>query len=349
MKILIIKPSSLGDVVQALPVLKCLRKRYPDATIDWLVNEELGEVLLDNAYLKAIHLWDRASWRRPGRFFTAVKKAVTLVQRLRRTRYDLVFDLQGLFRSGLIAFLSGAKEVIGFAEAREMAPIFYDRKVAARAREMHSVERYMLAVGADASDEKEFPVGISPRVSKTTKTLLSQMAYDGKRPFVVLAPGGRWRTKRWPVESFASLVERLTNEERVQVGLVGSSGERRTTERIAFLSGSRTMDFSGKTTLRELVCLMKKADVVAGNDSGPIHIAAAVGTPVVGLYGPTSPARTGPYGSQHTVLTSTLPCSPCFSRKCSLSVACMKQISVDAAYQACKRYLAVRRKTIAPS
>jgi len=348
-KILIIKPSSLGDVVQALPVLKCLRKKYPGARIDWLVNEELGDILLDNPYLNTVHLWDRAGWRKPRRFFGAVRKAAALVHKLRRTRYEFVFDLQGLFRSGLIAFLSGGRSVIGFAEAREMAPMFYSTKVAARAREMHSVERYILAVGAGLSDEKEFPIGISRDVEQRTEGLLLRMGYDATRPFVVLVPGGRWRTKRWPVENFASLAEMLARGEGAQVGLVGLSAERKVSGSIVSRSGWRAMDFSGKTTLRQLAWLMKKADAVVGNDSGPIHLAAAVGTPVVGLYGPTSPARTGPYGVQHTVVTSRLPCSPCFRRDCEISVACMREISVDIVYEACKRYIAAGKKPIAPS
>lgn len=344
MNILIIKPSSLGDVVQALPVLKILRQKYPHATIDWLVNEEVADILRDNPYLHTIHRWDRAIWRRPRCFLKALRNAASVVRELRRSRYDVVFDLQGLFRSAVLAFLSGGETVIGFANAREKAPLFYRKKVELPTKEMHSVERYIFAVGGDVSAEKEFPIEFSAEDREITESLLARMDYSTNKPFAILVPGARWPTKRWPPKQFAALADRLVKGEGVQVGLIGAPGEAALIQRIASLSRCRTMDFSGKTALKQLAYLLKKADLVVGNDSGPIHIAAAVGTPVVALYGPTSPLRTGPYGENHTVLTSSLPCRPCFSRKCAVSVACMKTISVDSVFEACKPYLDEARR-----
>ncbi len=343
MNILIIKPSSLGDVVQALPVLKRLRDKFPRARIDWLVNQEYADILSGNPYLNTVHFWDRSSWRKPRRFMVAVRNAARIVRALRKARYDMVIDLQGLFRSGLIAFLSGGKQVIGFSDAREMAPIFYDKEVKAPVGEMQSVERYVLAACGDAGGQKESTIVLSEHDRRTTANLLSRMQYDESKPFVVLAPGARRATKQWPSENFAALSARLARNHHAQIAFVGSPSEALSVERIARLSNCAVMDFSGKTNLKQLACLLKMADVVVGNDSAPIHIAAAVGTPVVGLYGPTSPTRTGPYGSQHTVLTSKLKCSPCFSRTCDLSAQCMRDISVEAVCEVCGRYLVAVR------
>jgi heptosyltransferase-1 len=339
MKMLVIKPSSLGDVVQALPVLSVLREKYPRARIDWLVNEEFGGILTDNPYLETIHLWDRAGWSRPARLPAALKKAASVIRHLRQAQYDVVLDLQGLLRSGLIARLSRAKEIIGFADAREMAPLFYSRKVHAPTDRMHSVERYVLAAGGDPSQEMHFPIAFSRQDKQTVEDLLARMQHDKSKPFIIFVPAARWETKRWPEKNYAALAEILHASDGAHVGLVGSHAELAPAKRIISMGTCPLMNFTGRTTLKQLAYLLKKADAVVGNDTGPIHIAAAVGTPAVAIYGPTSPTRTGPYGKQHTVLTSRLPCSPCFSRKCDLGVLCMREISVETVYRACKPYL----------
>ena len=339
MNILIIKPSSLGDVVQALPVLKLLRRKYPHARIDWLVNDALADILLDNPYLHTVHRWDRASWRQPRRFVRAFRNAASVVRRLRQTDYDVVIDLQGLLRSALLAFLSGGKTVIGFANSREMAPMFYRERVAIPTENMHSVDRYVLAVGGDVTHEIEFPMGLPRKDERSTEALLDRMGYDNGKPLVIFAPAARWPTKRWPAQNFAALAEGLVKKQGAEVGFVGSPGDAVLARRIVSLSRCRMMDFSARTTLKQLACLLREADVVVGNDSGPIHVAAALGTPVIGLYGPTSPLKTGPYGRTHTVLTSGLRCSPCFSRTCSISAECMRAISVESVFEACRPYL----------
>ena len=339
MNILIIKPSSLGDVVQALPVLEVLHQRFPSAQIDWLVNEEIADILSGNPYLRTVHLWDRASWRKPRLLPAAMGRTARLLRRLRRERYDLVFDLQGLFRSALMACLSGGRQVVGFADAREMAPLFYHKKVRAPVGAMHSVERYILAAGGNPSRGKQFPVVFSAREKQAAERLLAQAKQDTTRPLVVFVVGARWATKQWPPENFAALAEKLVASDGAQVALVGSRSEAPLACRIASTCGCAMMDFSGKTTLKQLAYLFQGAKVVVGNDSGPIHIAAAVSAPVVALYGPTSPTRTGPYGEQHTVLTTSLPCSPCFRRTCDQGTSCMTDISVESVYRACKPFL----------
>ena len=341
MNILIIKPSSLGDVVQALPVLEVLRETFPSAQIDWLVNEEIGDILSGNPYLRTVHLWDRASWRTLRLLPTAIRGTARLLQRLRRERYDLILDLQGLLRSALIARFSGGKQIVGFADAREMAPLFYHRQVRAPVGDMHSVERYVLAAGVrgQGSGIREFPIVFSEHERHAAERLLAELKRDATCPLVVFVVGARWETKHWPPENFAALAEQVVGRHGVEVGLVGSRGDSPLARRIASMCGCAMLDFSGKTSLKQLAYLFQRAEVVVGNDSGPIHIAAAVGAPVVALYGPTSPARTGPYGEPHKILTTSLPCSPCFRRTCNLGTPCMREISVETVYRACEPFL----------
>lgn len=341
MNILIIKPSSLGDVVQALPVLRVLRERFPSAEIDWLVNEEIGDILSGNPYLRTVHVWDRASWRKPRFLPHAVKKAARVLRELRRPRYDLVLDLQGLLRSAVMARISGGRKIVGFADAREMAPLFYHKKVKTPVAAMHSVERYVLAAEGRGrgSGDREFSIVFSEQEKEAAETLLEQANHDANRPLVIFVVGARWATKRWPPESFAALAEKLVTINGAQVALVGSKSEAPLARRIASMGACAVLDFSGKTSLKQLACLFQRAEVVVGNDSGPIHIAAAVGAPLIALYGPTSPARTGPYGTQHKILTTSLSCSPCFRRTCNLGTPCMRDISVETVYRACEPFL----------
>jgi heptosyltransferase-1 len=340
LKILIIKPSSLGDVVQALPVAKRLQEKYPDARIDWLVNKEFGDILSGNPSLHTVYLWDRENWRRLQTFSAALGHASGVVKNLRAQRYDLVLDLQGLFRSGLLASLSCGKRIVGFADAREKAAVFYHQKVDAPVREIHSVERYLLAAGVKPSGDEEFPIVFSSEDTASTENLLTEMGYEQDRPLAILVPGARWESKRWPPGNFVSLAERLAENQIAQVGFAGARGEKRFLEENPPQTDCRIMDFIGKTNLKQLAYLLKKADIVVGNDSGPTHIAAAVETPVVAFYGPTSPRCTGPFGPDHSVLKSRRKCRPCFSRTCDRAAVCMADISVQEAYEACAKHLA---------
>jgi heptosyltransferase I len=305
------------------------------------VNKESGDILSGNPYLRSVHLWDRASWRKLRLLPEAIRKAAGVLRELRRARYDLVLDLQGLFRSALLARLSGGKRIVGFEDAREFAPLFYHRKVRAPVGDMHSVERYILAAGGrdQGPGVREFPIVFSERESQAVENLLTDARRDVTRPLVVFVVGARWETKQWPPENFAALAETLVTSQAAEVALVGSRGDSPLANRIVSACRCPILDFSGMTTLKQLACLFQQAKVVVGNDSGPIHIAAAVGAPVVALYGPTSPARTGPYGEQHKILITSLPCSPCFRRTCELGTPCMREISVETVHRACEPFL----------
>ena len=309
MRILIIKPSSLGDVVQALPTVNLIRRRFPDAHISWLINAELSALLK-----KCPVIDDRIEFQRRNS-----GSWLPLLRRLRRERFDLVVDLQGLLRSGLFAFATGAARRIGLCDAREGARLFHTEVV--KVPRAHAVERYLLAARhlGCADGPIEFPLGLpnAPREN-----------------WIAINPSARWKTKLWGVENFRALVNRLPAE---RVVFTGSAVEADWINRLA--DGRRSV--AGKTDLFELCELYRRCAVVITNDSGPMHVAAAVGTPVVALFGPTDPALTGPHGKQHVILRSGISCSPCLKPYCTHKpeFECMTLITVEQVLAAAQPFI----------
>ena len=312
-RILFIKPSSLGDIVHALPTLAALRQRFPQAHIAWLVKRQWAELL------ERVEGLDRVWAVGPG-----IAAWPLEVSRLRAERFDLAVDLQGLFRSACMARLAGCPERVGFANGREGSPLLYTQRVAVPTPEMHAVDRYLLvadALGAARPETPQFRFRIPPTDREQVSAVLSRAGVRAGSAWIAINVSARWPTKRWPVESFAAVADRLHEESAGPVVLIGGPDDRADAQAVkALVKTSSTMDVTGLTPLGLLPALLQSASVLLTNDSGPMHVAAAVGTPVVALFGPTSPARTGPYGKNHRVLTHQLPCSPCFSRRCKHSI-----------------------------
>ena len=317
MRILIIKPSSLGDVVHALPTVNLIRRKYPQAHISWLVNDTLTSLLQRCPIIDEIIPFER---RRFGSL-TQLPHFRNFLAMLKGRHFDIAIDLQGLLRSGIISWATRAPRRIGLSDAREGARFFYNEIV--RVPRAHAVDRYLLAaqhLGCD-STPVEFPLGVSRSV--TSEGLIG------------VNPSARWATKLWGNDKFAELIRRLPSE---RVVLTGSAAEREQIDKIA--QGRRNL--TGQTDLFQLAELYRRCQVVVTNDSGPMHLAAAVGTPVVAIFGPTDPALTGPYGDRHVVLRAGVLCSPCFKDSCANKVhmECMKLITVEQVLEAAKCFLA---------
>lgn len=306
MRILIIKPSSLGDVVHALPTVNLIRRKYPQAHISWLVNDTLASLLQHSPILDEIIPFER---RRFGSL-RQLPQFGNFLATLQHRHFDIAIDLQGLLRSGIISWSTRAPRRIGLSDAREGARFFYNE--IAKVPRAHAVDRYLLAarhLGCDSAPV-EFPLGVS--------TLATS---EG---LIAVNPSARWATKLWGHDRFAELIRRLPAE---RVVLTGSTDERGQIDKIA--QGRRNL--AGETDLFQLAELYRRCQVVITNDSGPMHLAAAVGTPVVAIFGPTDPSLTGPYGNQHVVLRAGIPCSPCFKGHCTnrVRMECMKLITVE--------------------
>jgi heptosyltransferase I len=279
--------------------------------------------LLDgHPMLNEIVLFERRKFARGWRSPASAAGLFSFMQGLREANYDLVVDLQGLFRSGWMAFRTRAPIRIGFANAREMAPVFYTHRVHVGPGDQHAIDRYLKVAAALGCDGPvEFPFHVTTDDHARTAAFVP----NGQK-YAVLIPGTNWATKRWPVEYFASMVKPLRDRLGLATVVAGAPDEVDLAEQVARAGG---VNVAGKTNLRQLVALLDGASLVVANDSGPMHIAAALDKPLVTPFGPTNPVRTGPYRRGDAVLRLDIPCSPCYSRSCAHQ-SCLRWLDAEA-------------------
>ena len=343
MNILIVKLSAVGDVIHTLPSLAALRRCYPQAHISWVVEEAASDLLADHPMLDRVLVSRRKRWLRDlreGRRRTAVLREIREFLHVLRDRpYDLVVDFHGLFKSAVLVWLSGGKRRLGYDSLQEGSGLVLNEKIPEDMGK-HAVDRYLdlpRHLGCE-TPKPEFPIALQEAHFARVRELLAAFAVDTSRGFVAVSPVAYWETKLWDEAKFAALCDRIVRELGLPVVFTGESPEG-PVERIRSIMQAPSASAAGQTSLRELAALYRGASVVLTTDSGPMHLAAAVGTPVVALFGPTSPARTGPYGEGHTVIRRGLDCSPCFRKVCETR-ECMKAIGVDEVFEA------VREKTV---
>lgn len=320
-KILIIKPSSLGDVVHSLPFLNALRDSFPNAEIHWIIAKGLEGLLEGHPMINKLWIINKDEWKRIKGAGTTIKELRSLFKSLKAERYDIVIDLQGLLRSGILAKATGAPVRIGFKEAREGSRIFYTHTVKA-GKDVHAVDRYLEIakfLGCNISDIR-FPFPLS--VNSSLSTLHCQLPNE----YAVIVPGARWETKRWHPERFGELASMLS----IRSVVVGGESDSDIADIVVSNSGSNAVSIVGRTSLKELIEIMRNARFVVTNDSGPMHIAAALNVPVFAIFGPTNPLRTGPYGKSHVIIRKGLECSPCYRKKCK-GIKCMEMIGAKEA------------------
>jgi lipopolysaccharide heptosyltransferase I len=321
-RILIIKPSALGDIVLALPALSALRRSFPEARISWFVRPEFAPLLEGHPYISDVILFDRRRlskwWCSPDSF----KSLRSLVRELKGRRFDLVFDFQGLFRTGYFSWVTGCKRRFGNAQGRELAHLFYTDKISQDASSIHLVDYYLkmvAAAGAKApstlryegqAGEAKFKLPedagatdlkvkfVLPRVKEAADSIKRMLAQNNVpiEKYAVFVPGSAHKDKCWPRGRFAELAERIAERFGLAIVVCGSAGEVNIVKEMKMLSRTPIVDLAGKTTLKELVELLREARLVVSNDTGPGHIAAALGVPIVMIFGPTNPIRIMPYG-----------------------------------------------------
>ena len=333
-RILIVKPSSLGDVIHALPVLHGLRQRFPNAAISWLIGKPFASLIEGHPELDDVILFDRARYSRFGRSIRATTAFVDFARDLRRREFDLAIDLQGLFRSGLLAFVTGAAVRIGFASARELAWAFYNHRIRTPDPDIHAADKNYLVGKVLGFDEvaMRFDLAVTDPERTRAKEILSATGIGPSDRFVSVWPGARWETKRWAPERFAETVARCRREHDLPAVIMGDPSERELCMRIAEKSGVSPAVLAGSTEIRDAVAITERSTVVVAHDSAPMHIAAALGRPLVAVCGPTNPARTGPYAARDSVIQADLPCVPCYLKRlahCPYDHRCMNDVTVD--------------------
>jgi heptosyltransferase-1 len=317
-RILILKPSAIGDVVHTLPVLNLLRRTYPQSHIAWLVTPACAGLLERHPQLDEVIRFDRKGYGQGYKSVAALKGLFGFVRSLREKQFDLVLDVQGLFRSGWLAWQTRASHRVGFKNAREGAPLFYTHRVDVGKTEQHAIERYLTlaeAVGCPRGPV-EYVFAVDDEDRRHMASLVPQR-------YAVLMPGANWETKRWPAERFAALVGPLRQRFGLESVIAGGPDA----EPLAALAPS-AVNLAGKTSLRQVVALLERAALVIANDTGPMHIAAALNRPLVTPYGPTNPVRTGPHRRDDSVIRLDIACSPCYSRKCS-HVSCLNWLAIE--------------------
>lgn len=298
MKILILKPSSLGDIVHALPAVNLIRHARPDAHIAWLINDSFADILKDSPMVNEVIAFPRADFGRVAN----LPKFFAFCRQLREKKFDLVLDLQGLLRSGWMAWATRAPSRIGLSDAREGARLFYTSVVAMPRTPTHAVERYLLSLSAlgIARDRCQFPLPSSSADAEWAEKFVG----TGSASLIVINPCARWEAKRWPPQNFAALIEQvLAKSSRAKFVLIGSVADQSIANAVLAVSpphrfvDSSVINAVGQTSLPQLVALLRRCDLLVTNDSGPMHIAAALGKPLVALFGPTDPAQVGPYSA----------------------------------------------------
>jgi heptosyltransferase-1 len=318
LKILILKPSSLGDVIQALPVLRLLKLHFKNAEIFWWIDSALAPLLEGDPDLAGIVRFERQRWGNPRHWPEMFRS----IRWLRAQKFDLVIDLQCLLRSGVFAWLANGKFLAGLDEAREGARGFYDLAVPRKSFHTHAVDWYLAvlpALGVPVHNNFQWlpeRPEIAAEVKRKWPEANSKLKTQNSK-LILLQPGARWENKRWPATHFAELVRLLAEKfPDTRFAILGSGEDKPLGEIISRAAPKRCLNLCGITSLPEMVEWIRLCDLLVTNDTGPMHAAAALGKPLVALFGPTEPRRTGPYGQLENVLRIDLPCSPCMKSVC---------------------------------
>ncbi len=334
-RLLVVKFGSLGDIVHSLPSVAQLRRAFPDAEIDWLIERKNKIVVeLSGLDVRLVPI-DTYQWRNsPG--IGSAKEIAEFVWALSTDGYDCTIDFQGLLKSAFFAYLSGAPMRIGWERdfLKESVSRFFYTDVVTPKR-IHIIDQQMellKPLGIDPDWYIEVPLKARDDAKRSLERKLNGLA-----DYIVINPGGNWPTKCWQPEKYGELALRLENDGFPVVVTWGPGEE----DLVKNLKRKAPMVREVPTTLEELVALCETARLFVGGDTGPTHFAAAAGTPIVSIFGPTSSDRNGPFRREDIVVERRLACRPCYERdRCPLDHwLCIMEITVDHVYEACRKRL----------
>jgi len=321
--IALLKPSALGDIIHSLPVLTGLRRLYPQARLTWIVNRAYEPLLQGHPDLDATLAFDRGALRQG--FWPGLRAYGCFLSRLRRQRFDLVIDLQGLFRTGAIAFASGARHRVGLSSAREGAGWFYTDVIHIPDQDsLHAVDRYWRV--AQALGAGDTPPAFRLPLVEAARRWAQQVLAGYPRPWLVLGVGARWQTKRWPPAHFATLARQAQQRHGGTVLFVGGREETPLAQAVQSSLTGPSGDLTGRTSLPQLVAVLAQADLMLANDTGPLHLAVALGRPVVAPYTCTRVQLTGPYHAAGGAVETGVWCQGSYLKRCS-RLECMSELT----------------------
>lgn len=342
-KFLIVKMSAMGDVIHALPALRSLRKRFPDAFIAWVVEDRFKDLLYNNPDLDEVIPARLKYWRRHVSV-ESLSEFWRFVKIIRGHKFDALLDFQGLIKSGLIALLSGIPDKIGFHhnDCREkLNSLFTNRKAPFIGRKTHVVDKNLALARMTGVDSftMEFPLNIPEEAEESVRSYLKANPELTANPIVGVHFGVGFKTKKWALERFAQLSDRIAGELGCSVLLTWGPGEEEQAKSLSDQIKQRHW-VAPANSLPQAMALFKRLSLLVSCDTGPVHICAAYQVPTVSIHGPTDPEYSRPRDSIHEVVYKVLPCSFCHKRTCPTQNECMTSILVDDVFQTVKKSLA---------
>ncbi len=330
--VLIIKLRYIGDVLLATPTVRAIKAARPDVRVTMMVNRGTEDVLSGNLDLEEVVVLDKGSLRAQSR----------LIAGLRSRRFDTVVDLTDGDRSAFLSWISGASVRIGFNDEHRWRGKYYTRVVQSMPEVEHRIDRDLepLKPMSIQADSKDLQLRVTPEEVDSADQLLDQLAVQRSQSTVILQPGARYWFKAWPAERYAELADRLTSQYGCHVLIGGSSADLDLAQQIRQMAKSRPTIMAGRTTIKQFAAIAKRSVLFVGSDSGAMHIAAAVGTSVVALFGPSNPREWGPRGGLAEILYKEIDCRICFHPTCTRGEQnCMRLISVEEVIAAAQKLL----------
>jgi len=348
-RILIIKPSSLGDIIHTLPLVHALKRSIPGCYLGWVVQESFADLLGRDPAIDRVYPIHISSTSDPqagkGAYVRAFRETVISLRQLRKSlsrSYDTVLDLHASFRSGLLALMASGGQRAGFKDAKELNTLFQHRVVSVPENVEHALEKNLLFanyLGCQPIND-DYQIHCSQEDQNFVASFLQEKNVSDQQQLIYANPAARWQTKFWPREHWAELADKLSERGDIMV-FGGSSHDTGFIRSITALMRSEQVVAAGRLSLPQTVALLKRSSIYVGLDSGPMHMAAMASVPVVALFGPTHPARVGPYNVSHRIVrVEELDCLECRKRTCD-HLRCMKEISVAMVYKAVTQLLSV--------
>lgn len=336
---MVIKLSSLGDIIHTFPVAWALKDLYPEARLTWVVNSSYRGLIDGCPAIHNVLFFDR---RIKNNIFRALVSFYRLIGKIRREKFDLVIDLQGLLRSGLISWLSNGKKVMGLESAREGSRWFYDIKVPVpKEKSIHAIDRYLLVpehLGWTGSPR--FQIEIQPDDDRFIDRFLKAEKARTYLPLIGIHPVARWKTKEWSFNNFARLADLISATEKFQVVLLGSEEDQKQIIQMIHMMKYSPVIATGKFNLKQLAAFLKRSSLLITTDSGPMHLAAAMEIPLLAVFGATDQRKTGPYKMENDVIFKNIQCRPCLKRTCLNSgypMECMERITPEEVFEQFKK------------
>ncbi len=326
-KILFFKPGAIGDFLHTLPALKSLKKKYPAAHITVMVSPGLEQLIQGTPLADDVQLFDKAKIKKDFRSFLAMMTGIRI------EHYDLFLDMQSSLRSFFLRHFSNAKMVLAYKK---------QKKFSSRNERLHAAENFMQMLSPLGIHEpvERIELPIQAGAAALMEQFLHERGIDASKPLIALncSVGAARPARNWFPDRFAALADRLIGQLNANVVYIGGAEDRDLVRSVMSLMQEKALSAAGELQLSHSAALLARCDCLVSSDTGPLHLATAVGTPVVGLYGSTDPRRTGPIGRKNQVLIKDLPCIPCEEKECPLGTrACMVEISVNEVYQSVQK------------